>query len=795
MSLRAAALLAAGRRHPTLLFAVAIAILFFLIWHQVLTGDRVLVGGDVLYDYPPWHASPQAHHATNWLTADVVRQFVPWLGLERQALFAGHLPLWNPTMLGGKPLLANYQSAFFSPFSWIGLLIGGARGYSLAMLARLLVAGAGTVVFLRMLRLPPLGAAVGGLAFATCSYIVLWLGWPHSAVAAILPWVFAAVEAYLRRPGVRSAIPLAAIVGIQFAAGHPETSIILAEGLAIYVGMRLWQPMRHRLAVLAGLGLAGVLGAGLAAIQLVPFFAQFSQTTLGTYHPAAGSFHLSLSALSSWLIPNLYGNPGIDGLLGRPPHYNASTGFIGVGVLVLAVIGATARATTAWRARLPFVLILIFSVGVAYGPLTWLVGSLPILRSTDSAYAILLTCFSLAALAGFGTASLLEQPVRQSFAGRVMGLLGLADLAGLAVLAVAFVILRVRAETLVPRLPAALHGGFGFWTLVGAASLLAAVGLSLSAWLRGGRLAVTGLLALVLIEAALFAGPYQPQVAASEMPPKSTAVAWLQQHAGGRPVAPIGLGTLIPETATLYGLSDVRAYDVLQPLGAKAYWSLADPGYYNDGLNVWLFHPQAEWLAAAGVGYVINPGDEPLTGTTAAYQGEGVTISQVPGARPFAFTSDTVTCAASAEAVANLLTQRGPMGPVVLQTGACPATSVATVRVRDRRAERIAISVEATLPTVVVLLQSYTRDWSATVDGQPAPILKANLYFQAVAVPAGAHQLSVTYAPSAVGVGAIISASAIGLLFLLSVLEVARRLFGASLADSKFSAYRGQRIR
>ena len=474
-------MLAVGRRHLTLLFALAIAIVFFLIWHQVLTGDRVLVGGDVLYDYPPWHGSPQAHPATNWLTADVVRQFVPWLGLERQALFSGHLPLWNPTMLGGKPLLANYQSAFFSPFTWIGLLTGGAHGYSFAMLARLLVAGAGTVVFLRMLRLPPLAAAVGGLAFATCSYIVVWLGWPHSAVAAILPWVFAAVEAYLRRPGLRTAIPVAAIVGIQFVAGHPETSIILAEGLAIYVVVRLLQPMAHRFAVLAGLGLAGVLGAGLAAIQLVPFFAQFSQTTLATYHPDAGSFHLPLSELSSWLIPNLYGNPGIDGLGGRLPHYNASTGFIGVGILVLAVVGATARATAPWRARLPFVLILILSVGVAYGPLTWLVGSLPILRSTDSAYAILLTCFSLAALAAFGTASLLERPARQSFAGGVIGLLGLAGLAGLTVLALAFVILRVRAETLVPRLPAALHGGFGFWALVGAASSLTIVKVDLTA--------------------------------------------------------------------------------------------------------------------------------------------------------------------------------------------------------------------------------------------------------------------------------------------------------------------------
>jgi Bacterial membrane protein YfhO len=172
------------------------------------------------------------------------------------------------------------------------------------------------------------------------------------------------------------------------------------------------------------------------------------------------------------------------------------------------------------------------------------------------------------------------------------------------------------------------------------------------------------------------------------------------------------------------------------------------------------------------VPYVINPGDEPLAATTTAYQGEGVTISQVPGARPFAFTSDTIACAASPGAAANLLTQRGPMGPVVLQTGACPATSVANVRIRERQPERIAISVEATLPTVVVVLQSYTRDWSATVDGQPAPILKANLYFQAVAVPAGAHELSFTYAPSAVGVGEILSVAALAILFALCLVAI-----------------------
>src|SRR6202165_4495751 len=774
MSSRAPAALAAARRHPSLLLAGATAIVFIAIWHAVITGDRVLVGGDVLYAYPPWRDTPQAHPPTNWLTADVIREFVPWLGLERQALLAGHLPLWDPTMLGGKPLLANDQSAFFSPFTWIAMLFGGTHGYSLAMLAKLLSAGAGTVVFLRLLRMPSLAAAVGGLAFATCSYVVLWLGWPHSSVAVLAPWVFAAVEAYLLRPGVKTAIPVAAIVGIQFMAGHPETSIVLAEGLAIYVAVRLSPRMPHRVFILAGLGLAGALGTALAAIQLVPFFAQFSQTTLGTYHPAAGLFHLPPSSLSSWLAPNLYGNPGIDGLVGRPPHYNASTGFIGVGIVTLAIVGATARGLP-WRPRLPFVLMLLFSLAMVYGALTGIVGALPILRSTNSAYTILLSCFSLACLAGFGVQGLLQRPPSRSMAGGILLVVGLVGVAALALLALAFAIFRVRVENRVPRLPAVLHGGFGFWALVAGASLLGAVCLARAAWLRCGRLPMAGLLTLVLVEAALFAGPYQPQVLPGEAPPQSAAVSWLQQHADGRPVAAIGLGTLIPQSATLYGLSDVRAYDVLQPLGARAFWSLADPDYYNDGLNVWLFHPSAEWLAAAGVAYAINPGNQPLPGTTIAYQGEGVTISGVSGTRPFAFASDAVVCAASPDAVKTVLAQRGPLGPVVLQTSDCPSSSPATVRVGERQAERINLSVDATLPTVVVILQSYTRDWAATMDGRRADILPANLQFQAVAVPAGVHQLSLTYAPSAVGLGEIITVVALAALLVLCGGELVRR--------------------
>src|SRR6202035_1251111 len=139
-----------------------------------------------------------------------------------------------------------------------------------------------------------------------------------------------------------------------------------------------------------------------------------------------------------------------------------------------------------------------------------------------------------------------------------------------------------------------------------------------------------------------------------------------------------------PETAIWYGLSDVRSYDILQPLGARRYWALADPHYYNDGLNVWLDSPGVDWLATAGVAYVLKPGAEPLSGTTVAYQGEGVTISAVPNALPFAFATDVVACATGPDEASAMLQKNGPRAAVVLETRDCPQASNGDVTVRSR---------------------------------------------------------------------------------------------------------------
>ena len=55
---------------------------------------------------------------------DVVWQLIQSWRLAKSELAAGQLPLWNPYLFAGTPLLANPQPAFLYPPNWILLLPG-----------------------------------------------------------------------------------------------------------------------------------------------------------------------------------------------------------------------------------------------------------------------------------------------------------------------------------------------------------------------------------------------------------------------------------------------------------------------------------------------------------------------------------------------------------------------------------------------------------------------------------------------------------------------------------------------
>ncbi len=761
----------AAQRRPSIgpgtALVLAALLLLIVLYAPVIIGARSLIGGDILYQLPPWSGAAGAHPPRNPLVSDPVLQMLAWQGLVRDAFAHLRLPLWNPMALSGSPLLANDQSAAFSPFTWLALPFKPAYGLSLAMLAKLCVAAVGMGLYLRALGARPVPAVLAGIIYAGSSFMVVWLAWPQSGVAALIPFAFAAVEWYLRGGRRIALAALSAAIALQFFAGHAETSLHMGGALAIYALIRALSLDGPRVRRVIEIGLAALAGVLLAGIQLLPFIAMLGRSSLSADRAAAGFGlgHLHLTDLSSWLVPNARGNPGIDHLLGRPPNYNESTGFATVTALLLAPIGLWRSWIAARSVAVGLGGIGLLSAGIAYGPLTPIAGRLPGLSVSGNERLIAVVCFVLAAAAGLGLDALLSmKPVRRP--SRALGLFGAGAVALLGIAGCALLLL-ARGARVDQLLPAGPRGYLGFWLLVAALSLAAALLLIAALWNGVDRFyGVGGIALLTLLEVALFAGPYNPRVPMNEVPPSSQAMTFLQRH-GGVAAAP-GL-YMAPEASTLYGVTDARGYDVLIDRRERAFWSLADPGYHDQTLFTMLGRPDARFLAAAGVNYFMSAADAPLPGTDPVYSGEGVTIAAVPGARPFAFIAGETADVPSAQAAATSLAA-DPLGPVVIE-GCCAqaaSSSGARVNLISRDPQRIQLRVDSDTAAVVVLLQAYDAGWAARIDGKPAAIHPANILFQAIAVPAGSHDIALSYAPASVTVGALLTG--LGLLVLVAVI-------------------------
>jgi hypothetical protein len=61
----------------------------------------------------------------------------------------------------------------------------------------------------------------------------------------------------------------------------------------------------------------------------------------------------------------------------------------------------------------------------------------------------------------------------------------------------------------------------------------------------------------------------------------------------------------------------------------------------------------------------------------------------------------------------------------------------------------------------LLMLDTYTDDWHATVDGQPADLVRANGLFRAVRLAPGSHRVEFVYRPRAFHAGLALSAAAL----------------------------------
>ncbi len=231
---------------------------------------------------------------------DIGLYFAPLLHFQREALLGGHIPLWNPLILGGTPFVGNPQSWPLYPSSLLLWIFSAERAVGLVGALHCLGALLGMALFLRRTGVGIFGTALGALAFGLSGALVSKCQFPNMVQAAsFLPWLLWAIEG-------RKVFPVALCVGLSALAAHPQMTWMQALlGLAYLCHRR---PRRVEVArILAGTLLGGLLAMG--------FLLPVLELALSSVRPKLGlseasRFYLPPYMLpTAFLAPNFYGNP------------------------------------------------------------------------------------------------------------------------------------------------------------------------------------------------------------------------------------------------------------------------------------------------------------------------------------------------------------------------------------------------------------------------------------------------------------------------------------------------------
>jgi len=745
-----------------------------------------LLGGLTLLSLPIWLGERV------FFQKDAQLWFYPSRLLWRARILAGDLPLWNPTLDLGKPFLADPGNGTLYPLNLL-LLLPAPGCVGSFLLSHLLLALAGTFLLGRTLGLSRSGAGLAALGHGAGGYLVsmTWSG-VYLLGVAWTPLVAALALGVARAPGSRPAALLAAALGCQMLAGELQgvgtTGLLTLLLLLVEPGIR--QKWR---AALGWLLLAGGLALLLAAPQLLP--------TLGLLPESARAGGLPLDEASHWalhpgrlaelLVPGLFGDPADNpGYLGffldsegeavmRPPWM--ITPYLGALTLLLAVPGLGGPAAT----RGPRAALLTASglgLALALGPATPLFalwhGAVPgadLFRYPAKYYPLF--ALGVPLLAGLGLDRLQTETRRGSAVwhtggGLVLLLTGMA-LLGLWAEELATALQRLRPTVSLATATQTVTAAWQEATLllVGGAALLALPLLRRPAWL--GPAALGGLAVQLLVvlvpkihttdpELYFRPPPLARQLLATAPPDGAPRLLAVQQshealqlgQRAAEELAWVRWAALVPNTAGLFGVEIMDAYDASTTRRRADFWAA----------TATIQRPVLDLCAVSHLLLPLTAPPPPEVGLDLLQAwpelGLGLYLNtrRLPLARPL---EGVLPAGSHAEALRSLRDRRVLSGRLAViepddgpgPPSAPPAAGGGSCQRLPAGADELRFGCDLPAPAWIGIAASHYPGWTATLDGEPIPVRRANGVGMALRAPAGRHEVFLRYAEPGLGPG------------------------------------------
>ena len=303
---------------------------------------------------------------------DDATQNYPLRVLVGSQIRQGHLPLLNPYIWSGAPLLGGWNAGAAYPMVLLFVFLSGPVAWTLSLVGTFWMAGVGCFAFLRASRLGPVPSLLGSLSFSFAGAmtadmhhigLVEGVSWAPVVLLALLrlseTMGAPAPPATARRPVRRSRIGWAAVLaaagGMVILAGEPRAIADVGVMIAVYGAWRAVRVGRSAVRYLFWVAAGLLLALGLGAVQWLPGIAAVSTSQRAV---ASASLFSYGSLANRWillsLVPDLLGGSGSFGLPQFLGHARLPdvTGYVGLMPLVacFALLGRLrlGRAAPEW---------------------------------------------------------------------------------------------------------------------------------------------------------------------------------------------------------------------------------------------------------------------------------------------------------------------------------------------------------------------------------------------------------------------------------------------------------------
>lgn len=712
---------------------------------------------------------------------DAKAHFQPQFAFLAHALHSGQSPFWTPHVFAGAPQIADPQSLIFSPFFLLAAALVPEPSFVLEdaiVFAMLAMGGLALIAYLRDRGLSPEGGLVAALAFAFGGSAAWRI--QHTGQVMSLAW-FPVTLFLLARALDRRSAPWGAAAGVAAAflvLGRDQVAFLESLILSAYAIHRLVTDDAKIVTALAPL-LAGAL-CGLAIIVVplaltIELAAQSNRPAIDLEGALRGSLHPA--SLLTLVSANLFGTDGPLADFWGPPSQAFGTkdiflarnmGDIYMGALPLLSLLALARRGVPLNNEMRFfgaaaIALLLYALG-RFTPAFALMFHFPgvdlFRRPADATFPL---CAILALLAGFGfhiVAHGAARPPLRFIAAALAALFAICALTAWS-----------KDHLFAARAPLAASAG-----LAALAFAVIAFARRLAAWPLA-LLAAIG--ATMTLDLSIGNGPNE----STALPPerfdvlradtRNDTIALLRARlaAGAAPdrrdrIELAGIDFHWPNASLVHGLDHDLGYNPIrlrlfeEATGAGDHVALPEqrvfsklfPSYRSTLADLLGLRFIATGVPIEEIDKSLAPGDLPFIART-----KDAYVYENPRALPRVLLATCATRADFAELIEsgawpdldyrhNLLLEETP----ICRRARAEDGAAGEARIRSYANTRVTIDAEAPAGGgYVVLNDMFHPAWTAEVDGEPAPVLRANVMFRAVAIPQGRHEVRFLFRPLA----------------------------------------------